>query len=145
MVSSLVTVTRRAEPNTDRSASCMFTPTSGSMTVAPVTTARSSKKALRRSPKYGAFTATALRIFRMELTTNACSGSPSTSSAIINTGLLDSTTFSSNGRKSGREEILLRTSNTSASSSSAFWESTSVMKYGDKNPFSNDTPSVTSR
>ena len=119
-VSSLVMVTRRAEPKTSRPASLRLTPTSGSMTVAPVTTARSSMKPLRRSPKYGAFTAATLSTLRMELTTSACSGSPSTSSAMMRVGRLVSAIFSSSGRKSGREEILLRTRSTAASSSTAW-------------------------
>ena len=142
---SLVTVTRRAAPNSAIVTSLRFTPTSGSTTVALVTTARSSINALRRSPKYGDFTATTFSVFRMEFTTSICSGSPSISSATIRTCLPDSTIFSSTGRKSGSEEILLRTRSTRASLSTACWASMSVMKYGDRKPLSKDTPSVMSR
>ena len=68
----------------------------------------------------------------MELTTRACSGSPSMSSAIISVGLPDSAIFSNSGRKSGREEILLRTSRIWASSSTAWLVSSSVAKYGER-------------
>ena len=143
-VSSLVTVTRRALPSTSSSASLRLTPTSGSMTVAAVTTARSSMKALRRSPKYGDFTATTFRAPRMELTTRVCSGSPSISSAMMSSGREVPTAFSSSGRNSGREVILLRTSSTCGSSRTAWPASGSVMKYGDRKPFSKEMPSVTS-
>ena len=85
-------------------------------------------KALRRSPKYGDFTAATLRVLRMALTTRACRASPSTSSAMIRACLPESAIFSRIGRKSGREEILLRTSSTTASSSTACCASVSVMK-----------------
>ena len=143
-VSSLVTVTRRAEPRCSRVASLRLTPTSGSITVAAVTTARSSINALRRSPKYGDFTATTLRILRMELTTSACSASPSMSSATTNSGTDSEAACSRSGRKSGREEILPRTSSTRAFSSTAWPASGSVMKYGERKPLSKEMPSVRS-
>ena len=87
---------------------------------------------LRRSPKYGAFTAATFRVLRMALMTRAVRASPSMSSAMIRVGLPDSAIFSSSGRKSGREEIFSRTSSTCASSRIACWASTSVMKYGDR-------------
>ncbi len=88
-VLSLVTTTRRAEPSTSRPASRSTRPTSGLTTWPPVTTARSSRNALRRSPKNGALTATALSVLRMALTTSVDSASPSTSSAMISSGLPD--------------------------------------------------------
>ena len=84
-----------------------------------MTTARSSRNALRRSPKNGALTATALSVLRMALTTNVERASPSTSSAMISSGLPDSATFSSSGSTSGSELIFSRCSSTSASSSTA--------------------------
>ena len=56
--------------------------------------------ALRRSPKPGALTATALNVPRILLTTRVDSASPSTSSAMISSGLPDCTTFSSSGSRS---------------------------------------------
>ena len=59
------------------------------MTVPPVRIAMSSSIALRRSPKPGAFTAAALSPPRSLLTTSVARASPSTSSAMINSGLPD--------------------------------------------------------
>ena len=56
--------------------------------------------ALRRSPKPGAFTATALNVPRILLTTRVESASPSTSSAMISSGLAALRTFSSSGSRS---------------------------------------------
>ena len=57
VVASLVTTARRTVPSTSRPASESLRPTSGLITVAPVAAARSSRNALRRSPKNGALTA----------------------------------------------------------------------------------------
>ena len=62
--------------------------------------------ALRRSPKPGALTATAVNVPRILLTTRVDSASPSTSSAMISSGLPAWTTFSSSGSSSLTEEIL---------------------------------------
>ena len=62
--------------------------------------------ALRRSPKAGALTATALKVPRILLTTRVDSASPSTSSARMNSGLPAAMTFSSSGSRSAIEEIL---------------------------------------
>ena len=62
--------------------------------------------ALRRSPKPGALTATALIVARILLTTRVDSASPSTSSAMISSGLPDCTTFSRIGSRSATAEIL---------------------------------------
>ena len=56
--------------------------------------------ALRRSPNPGAFTATDLNRPRILLTTRVASASPSTSSAMIASGLPDCTTLSSSGSRS---------------------------------------------
>ena len=74
----------------------------------------------RRSPKYGDFTAATFSDLRMAFSTSICSGSPSMSSATISSGLPELATFSSTGRKSGREEIFSRTSRISGFSSSAW-------------------------
>ena len=144
VVLSLSTTTRRAEPSTSRPTSRSSKPTSGLTTWPPVTTARSSRNALRRSPKNGALTATAFSVLRIALTTNVESASPSTSSATISSGLPLSATFSSSGSRSGSELIFSRCSSTSASSSTASCASKSVMKYAETNPLSKPTPSVTS-
>ena len=57
----------------------------------------SSSMALRRSPKPGAFTAATFRPPRSLLTTSVASASPSTSSAMISSGLPVCTTASSSG------------------------------------------------
>lgn len=102
VVSSLVTVTRRAEPSTSMPTWSSLRPTSSEMTVAPVRTAMSWSIALRRSPKPGALTATALKVPRILLTTRVESASPSRSSAMISSGLEELVwmTFSSSGSRS---------------------------------------------
>ena len=84
--------------------------------------------ALRRSPKNGALTAATLTVLRIEFTTSVESASASTSSAMISSGLPDSTAFSSSGRRSWIALILSRFSRTWASSSTASIESLSVTK-----------------
>ena len=66
----------------------------------------SSSIALRRSPNPGALTAATLSRPRILLTTRVDSASPSTSSAMISSGLRDWATFSSSGSRSAIEEIL---------------------------------------
>ena len=86
--------------------------------------------ALRRSPKPGALTATALTVLRIELTTSVDSASPSTSSATTTSGLPACATFSSSGRNSVSAPTLPDTSSTAASSWTASMRSASVTKYG---------------
>ena len=62
--------------------------------------------ALRRSPKPGALTATDLKVPRILLTTRVASASPSTSSAMMTSGLPACMTFSSSGSRSLTAEIL---------------------------------------
>ena len=119
-------------------------PTSLETTSAPVTIARSCMKALCRSPKNGDLTATALIVLRSTLTVSAASASPSTSSAMISSGLLSARTFSSIGNRSARDETFSRTSSTAASSRTASLASASVTKYGEMKPLSNCIPSVNS-
>ena len=64
----------------------------------------SSSMALRRSPKPGAFTAATFRPPRSLLTTSVAIASPSTSSAMISSGLPDCTTASSSGSIACRPE-----------------------------------------
>ena len=62
--------------------------------------------ALRRSPKPGALTATDLKVPLILLTTSVDRASPSTSSAMMTSGLPDWMTFSSSGSRSLTVEIL---------------------------------------
>src|SRR5947208_4672093 len=70
-------------------------PRSSVMHLPPVRMAMSSSMSLRRSPKPGAFTAQTLMVLRNLFTTSVESASPSTSSAMINSGLPATATFSS--------------------------------------------------
>ena len=106
VVLSLVITTRRAVPSTSRPTWSSLRPTSGATTWPPVRVAMSCIIALRRSPKAGAFTATALKVPRILLTTRVESASPSTSSARMNSGLPAAMTFSSSGSRSAIAEIL---------------------------------------
>ena len=81
-------------------------PTSSLMTVPPVRIAISSSIALRRSPKPGALTASALNVPRNLLTTMVARASPSRSSAMMTICLPCFTTCSRTGRISATEEIL---------------------------------------
>ena len=100
VVSSLVTVTLRARPSMSMVVFSSFEPSSGEMSCPPVRMAMSSSMALRRSPNPGAFTATELNVPRTLLTTSVASASPSTSSAIMSSGLPVCMTFSRTGRMS---------------------------------------------
>ena len=88
--------------------------------------------ALRRSPKPGALTATELKVPRILLTTRVARASPSTSSAMISSGLPDCMTFSSTGSRSCTEVIFEFTNRMYGSSSTASWRSGSVTKYGER-------------
>ena len=68
--------------------------------------------ALRRSPKNGDLTATTRMVLRIELTTSVDRASPSTSSAMISSGLPSASTFSRSGSRSAIAEILSRCSRT---------------------------------
>ena len=65
----------------------------------------SSSIALRRSPKPGALTAQTFSVPRSLFTTSVASASPSTSSAMINSGLLTLAIFSRIGSRSFSELI----------------------------------------
>ena len=89
--------------------------------------------ALRRSPKYGDFTAATLIVLRIELTTSVDSASPSTSSATISSGgTAVPSTFSSRGSRSFSAPTLPLTMRTRASSRTASIASASVTKYGER-------------
>ena len=88
VVSSLVETTRRARPRScDASTLSSLRPSSSEMTWPPVRMAMSRSISLRRSPKPGALTASTLSVPRSLLTTSVASASPSTSSAMITSGL----------------------------------------------------------
>ena len=90
--------------------------------------------ALRRSPKPGAFTATALKVPRILLTTRVESASPSTSSAMISSGREPPAwmTFSSSGSRSWIEAILPWLIRMYGSSRTASIRSWSVTMYGER-------------
>src|SRR6266540_919267 len=69
VVESLSTTTRRARPSCESFVFSSLSPISSVITSAPVRTAMSSSMRLRRSPKPGAFTATAVNVPRSLLTT----------------------------------------------------------------------------
>src|SRR5258705_6164761 len=97
VVFSLSITTLRARPSMLIVTLSSFMPSSSEISWPPVRIAMSSSIALRRSPKPGALTAATLRPPRSRLTTNVASASPSTSSAMINSGRPDCTTASSTG------------------------------------------------
>ena len=144
VVSSFVTTTLRARPRTLRSAVSSDRPTSSEITVPPVRIAMSWSMALRRSPKPGAFTATDLNTPRSLLTTSAGSASPSTSSAMITSGLFAWMTLSRSGSRSLSCDTFDEVSRMYGSSRTASWRSGSVTKYGEMKPLSKRIPSVSS-
>ena len=85
---------------------------------------------MRRSPKNGALTATAVKVLRIAFTTSVDSASPSTSSAMTTSGLPVSTTFSSSGSRSATLEIFCVVMSRYGSSSTVSPASRSVTKYG---------------
>ena len=137
-------LTRLAVPKCSKVAPSRSRPTSSEITVPPVRIAISSNIALRRSPKPGALQAETLTIPRRLFTTRVANASPSTSSAIINSGLPALATASSKGSSSRILEIFLSTSKISGLSCSVLMFSWLLMKYGDKYPRSNCIPSTIS-
>ena len=132
VVSSLVTMTRRALPSRSTVVVSSFRPISSEITWAPVSTAMSCSMALRRSPKPGAFTATEVNVPRILFTTRVARASPSTSSATISSGLPVCMTFSRTGTRSWTALIFWLTKTISGSSRTASCRSASVTKYGDR-------------
>ena len=86
--------------------------------------------ALRRSPKPGAFTAHTLMIPRMLFTTSVANASPSTSSAMIRSGLPVLATASNTVINSRMLLIFLSTRRMNGFSSSAVKVSGLFAKYG---------------
>ena len=107
VVLSLSIVTFSVVPSISMVVFSRVKPLSSEITVPPVRTAISSSIAFLLSPKPGAFTAAILRDPLSLLTTRVANASPSTSSAIINRGLLDWATGSKIGSKSFIAEIFL--------------------------------------
>ena len=89
VVVSLATTTRRARPSCESWVFSSLRPISSVITSPPVRIAMSSSIRLRRSPKPGALTATPVKVPRSLFTTSVASDSPSTSSAMISSGLPD--------------------------------------------------------
>mmetsp|Transcript_24962 Transcript_24962/g.43106 ORF Transcript_24962/g.43106 Transcript_24962/m.43106 type:complete len:209 (+) Transcript_24962:728-1354(+) len=128
IVSSLVTVTFFAEPNSVISTLSRVSPTSSLMTCPPVSTAISCRLAFRLSPKPGALTAQTLMPPRSLLTTSVAKASLSTSSAMISRGLLTLRTISRMGRMVWSPDTFFSYSMMSGFSSSHFWVLLFVMK-----------------
>ncbi len=131
VVSSLVMVILRARPSMSSVTFSSLMPSSREATWPPVRTAMSSRIDLRRSPKPGALTAQDENVPRTRLTTRVARASPSTSSAMISSGLLACMTFSSSGRRSRTLAIFWLAIRMKASSSSASIRSGSVTKWGE--------------
>ena len=98
------------------------------MALPPVRIAMSSSMALRRSPKPGALTAATCSVPRSLLTTSVASASPSTSSAMMSSGLPSLATCSSTGSRSFMLEIFFSWIRMSAFSSTHSIRSGSVTK-----------------
>ncbi len=104
----------------------------------------SASMALRRSPKPGALTATERNRPRILLTTRVARASPSTSSAMISSGLPACTTLSRIGSRSLLADTLELTTRMYGSSRTASIRSGSVTKYIEVRPLSKRMPSVSS-
>ena len=107
IVSSLPTSIFFACPRSSIFTPSRVKPTSSEITVPPVRIAISSSIAFLLSPKPCAFTATALIVPRILFTTNVARASPSSSSAMIRSGLLALATCSKTGNKSLIFDIFL--------------------------------------
>ena len=132
VVESLSTTTFRALPSCEIFVFSSLRPISSVITSAPVRIAMSSSIRLRRSPKPGALTATAVNVPRSLLTTTVASDSPSTSSATISRGRPAWITCSSTGRRSLTAPIFWFATRMYGSSSTASMRSASVIMYGDR-------------
>ncbi len=119
VVSSFVMMTFFAWPIILTSTFSTFTPRSSEMNLPPVRIAISSIMAFRRSPKPGAFAATARSVPRILFTTRVASASPSTSSAMIRKGRRAAATFSSTGMRSAAALIFFSWIRISGSSRTA--------------------------
>ena len=94
-----------ASPRSSHFTFSSLMPRSSEISLPPVRMAMSSSMALRRSPKPGALTAATLSVPRSLLTTSVARASPSTSSAMMRSGLPWRATCSRIGRRSFIEEI----------------------------------------
>jgi len=101
-------------------------------------------RALRRSPKPGAFTAATWSTPRSLLTTSVASASPSTSSAITSSGLPCLATFSSSGTSDLIELIFFSWTRMYGLSRTTDMLSTLLTKCGLRYPLSNCMPSTSS-
>ena len=131
VVSFLSTVICLARPRWLSVRFSSLRPRSSLISVPPVSMAMSPSMALRRSPKPGALTAQMLSTPRSLLTTSAVSASPSTSSAMINSGLPDWADLLQERDQLAKIADLLLVDQDQASSS---WHSISagwLMKYGE--------------
>ncbi|MNZ78357.1 hypothetical protein D3C78_969260 [compost metagenome] len=128
VVLSLSTTTRLARPSWRSSTCSRRRPSSLEITWPAVSTAMSCSISLRRSPKPGAFTATARSTPRIWLTTRVASASPSMSSAMNSSGRPLLAICSSSGTSSLSRPILWSQSSRKGSSSTACIFSASVMK-----------------
>ena len=117
-------------------------PRSSPTTVAPVKIAKSCIIALRDSPKPGAFTAAIDNAPLIRLTTSVDNASPSTSSAIIKSGLPLCATGSNTGSSCFMLEIFLSHNRIKGLSISVIIFSVLVTKYGDRYPLLNCIPST---
>ena len=105
VVLSLSTTMRLAVPRSLTVTFSSLMPKSSVITWPPVRMAMSSSMALRRSPKPGAFTAAIWSVPRSLLTTSVANASPSTSSAMMRSGLPIFATDSRIGSRSFMLEI----------------------------------------
>ena len=132
VVESLSITILRARPSCESFVFSSLRPISSVITSPPVRIAMSSSMRLRRSPKPGALTATAVKTPRSLLTTTVARASPSTSSATISSGLPAWMTCSSTGRRSLTAPTFWFAIRTYGSSSTASMRSASVIMYGDR-------------
>ena len=130
--SSLPTTTFFALPSSLVPTDSRLMPRSSNTALPPVTMARSSSIALRRSPKPGAFTAQHLNVPRSLFTTSVASASPSMSSATISSGRPLCAIFSSSGSMSLMLEIFFSWIRIHGFSSTASILSWLVTKCGDR-------------
>mmetsp|Transcript_27571 Transcript_27571/g.92614 ORF Transcript_27571/g.92614 Transcript_27571/m.92614 type:complete len:376 (-) Transcript_27571:400-1527(-) len=144
VVSSLPTTMRSHVPSMSTVTVSKAMPTSCATYVAPVATAMSLSKSLRRVPNPGAFSATTSRTPRILFTTKADKASPVMSSAMITKGSLDLTMPSKIGIKSLTFSMRASVTKILGLTISQSWRSWSLTKYGERKPRSIVKPSVNS-
>ena len=143
------TFTIRALPNKGLNSSgfifSILLPLVGDTTVPPVRIAMSSRIAVLRSPKSGAFTAHTLIVAFALLTTKIANASCSMSSATISSGRLSACAACNKGNTCAVLVSLPSYKKINGLSNTACIVELSVTKYGDLKPLSNIIPSTTSR